>query len=221
MDLLRFENLHIPLGSQGRKLQTSGHLPKSRILAVRGPSGAGKSTLLRVLGRLEDRFVGQIYLQERPYEEISAVEWRRLVQYVHQTPITFPGTVRDNLLLAWKLSAFRNIPLPPTEQVAREMNALGLDADFLDRDAQLLSGGERARVALLRHLLSGPQILLLDEPTASLDRGSRSLVLKRLSSWLEEDRERGICLVSHSEDEGAFPEGKILELSLEGKEVLS
>lgn len=217
MNLLRFENLRVTLGAGEAGETISGSLPQGKILAVRGPSGAGKTTLLRVLGRLEDRFAGRIYWKGRPLEKVPAAEWRRNIQYIHQDPVTFPGTVRTNLLQAWELSAFRNHLRPETEKLVREMADLGLDADLLDRDSQILSGGEKARLVLLRHLLSGPDILLLDEPTASLDPENRDLVLKKLMSWLNEDSGRGLCLVSHADDHRSFPQGTVMEITLNEK----
>lgn len=219
IDLLRFENLHMLPGPRGREPGISGHLPKGGVMAILGPSGVGKSTLLRILGRLEDRFTGKIYWQGHSHEQVPATEWRRQVQYVHQNPVSFPGTVRENLFVPWKLSAFRNYPQPDAERMTREMAALGLNEGVLEQDAQLLSGGERIRLALLRHMLSEPQVLLLDEPTASLDPGNRQCVLDRLSSWLKESENRGLCLVSHREDHRTFLGKKIVEILLTPKEL--
>lgn len=219
MNLLGFDDLQIPLGDGDRVVRLSGRLPHNSILAVTGPSGAGKSTLLRILGRLEDRFSGTVLWRDRPMETVPAGEWRRRIQYVHQTPVTFAGSVRDNLLYPWQLAAFRKEPLPEPERLARELAALGLSAKILEQDAQLLSGGERARIVLLRHLLSGPEILLLDEPTASLDPDSRNQLLDRLKAWICEASGRGLCLVSHSRDQDRFPAERVQELSLLPLEV--
>lgn len=220
MNLLSFENLRIPLGSGGREVRVSSRLPMGGVLSIRGTSGAGKSTLLRILGRLEDRFTGDICWEGRNIRDVPAAEWRRSVQYVHQDPVSFPGTVRENLLMPWKLSAFRNFPQPGTERVKLEMEALGLNRELLEQDAQLLSGGEKARLALLRHLLSAPRILLLDEPTASLDPENRKLILGRLLLWLLEIEGRGIALISHNaEDSFSFPADRVSELLLTPKEL--
>lgn len=221
MNLLTIDGLRVPLGEGDREIRVSGRLPAGAVLAVTGPSGAGKSTLLRILGRLEDRFTGTLLWRERPLKKVPAIEWRRRIQYVHQNPVTFAGNVRDNLLYPWQLSAFRETVQPGQELLVRELEALALPGKMLEKDAQLLSGGERARIGLLRHLLTGPEILLLDEPTASLDPDSRNLLLDRLNTWICEDNGRGICLVSHSRDQEHFPDERVLELELSPLKVKS
>ncbi len=221
MELLEFRGLRIPLGNRGRTVRLSGSLEGGQILAVRGPSGTGKSTLLRILGRLEDRFSGELLWREKPLKDIPASIWRRHIQYVHQNPVIFAGSVETNLLYPWQLSAFRGTKTPEKPELQEELATLGLGVHFLQQDAQLLSGGERARICLLRHLLSEPEILLLDEPTASLDPESRNLVVKRLRSWIGERAERGLCLVSHSEDQRLFAPSRVRVLELRPEEVPS
>ena len=102
---------------------------------------------------------------------------------VFQRPIPFPGTVRDNLMVAEPAAG---------EPAMREtLERAGLPAEFLDRLADDLSGGEAQRMCLARALAAGPQVLLLDEPTSSLDEASREIV-ERTGRRLADD---GVPLV--------------------------
>ncbi len=102
---------------------------------------------------------------------------------VFQRPTPFPGTVRDNLGVA--------DPAGGEAAMARVLERAGLPAEFLDRRADDLSGGEAQRMCLARALAAGPEVLLLDEPTSSLDEASRELV-ERTGRRLADD---GVPLV--------------------------
>lgn len=91
---------------------------------------------------------------------------------------------------------------PPTrDQVAESLAAVGLKD--LNQDARTLSGGELARVALLRALWADPCVLLLDEPTAALDAATRDKVMTYLAEWLQAKPDRGIVLVSHADEDAS------------------
>jgi putative ABC transport system ATP-binding protein len=132
---------------------------------VVGPSGSGKSTLLRLCNRLEAPTAGTLRFHGDDVAALDPLRLRRRVGMVFQKPATFGGTVRDNLRVA---------EAHLSEGAARD--ALGradLDAAFLDRPASELSGGEAQRVCLARTLVTEPEVLLMDEPTSSVDAGSR------------------------------------------------
>jgi ABC-type cobalamin/Fe3+-siderophores transport system ATPase subunit len=136
-------------------------VPGGAVTALLAPSGSGKSTLLRAVVRLVPVAGGTVRLGAEDTSRLAAPELRRRVGLVAQTPVMLPGTVTENLAhgLQELAAADRDAAL----------RAAGLDAAFADRDAQRLSGGERARVAIARALTRRPEALLLDEPTAALD----------------------------------------------------
>lgn len=140
-------------------------VPQGSILAVLGPSGAGKSTLLSLLNRLEEPTAGTIYLDGKDIRTLDVFVLRRRVGMVFQRPTLFPGTVADNIAYGPSLRGEKP-PLP----VAEYLREVGLPAEFAARDTQSLSGGEEQRVALARALANDPEVLLLDEPTAALDK---------------------------------------------------
>jgi putative ABC transport system ATP-binding protein len=131
------------------------------VTVIAGPSGAGKSTLLRLLNRLEVPTSGCVRFRGDDIAGLDPLRLRRRVGMVFQRPAPFPGTVRDNLLVARSDAA--------DEDLRDALDRAGLGAEFLDRAADDLSGGEAQRACLARTLVTGPEVLLLDEPTSALD----------------------------------------------------
>jgi len=173
----------------GRKVLDGFDLqvPPGRVTGLLGPSGTGKSTLLRALVRFIDIDAGTITLDGTDIEALDARELRCRVGLVAQTPVMLPGTVADNLRYG--------VPDLTAEDLARALADADLAPSFADRVAGDLSGGERARVALARALTRGPQLLLLDEPTAALDHDTAEHIgatLRRLR-----DSGLGVCVTTH------------------------
>jgi ABC-type cobalamin/Fe3+-siderophores transport system ATPase subunit len=161
------------------------------VMALVGPSGAGKSSLLRCVVRLDEPAGGTVLVDGRDAGSLEPCALRRRVGLVMQAPVMLPGDVRANL--AYGLEA------PNGLEAALE--ASGLDRSFLARPARELSGGEAARVAIARALARDPGALLLDEPTAALDRESAAAV----ESLVGELARRGlaILIVTHDEAQAA------------------
>jgi putative ABC transport system ATP-binding protein len=143
--------------------------------ALLGPSGSGKSTLLRLLNRLADPDEGVVRFHDEDVRELDPLELRQRVGLVPQLPAPVPGSVEDNVCFGPRLHGRAVDP-------ERAVRLAGLDSDFLDRDASRLSVGEQQRVMLARALALEPEVLLLDEPTASLDSAATAAVEDALSS---------------------------------------
>jgi putative ABC transport system ATP-binding protein len=154
--------------------------------ALLGPSGSGKSTLLRLLNRLADPDEGSVRFHGTDVRELDPLELRRRVGLVPQLPAPVPGTVADNVQFGPRLQGREVDPEPPVRMA-------GLDATFLDRDASRLSVGEQQRVMLARALALEPEVLLLDEPTASLDAEAIAAVEHALRNL----RDVSLVLVTH------------------------
>ena len=141
-----------------------------------GPSGSGKSTLLNACALMIPRSGGTLSLA-------GAAQWRRRVCLVPQASALVPGTVRDNLLFPWTLKVNAGTP-PPSDEVLRALLSLAmLDGVGLDHAAAQLSGGQQARVALLRAFTTRPTVMLLDEVEAALDEQS-AVAVSRLTRAL-------------------------------------
>jgi putative ABC transport system ATP-binding protein len=175
---------------QWRLHDVNGSIPASGITALVGPSGSGKSTLLRCCNRLEVPDEGTISFRGSDIAHLDVLQLRRRVSMVFQRPTPFPGTGLDNLRTA-----------DPTldEDRGRDLLArVQLGPEFLDRDATQLSGGEAQRLCLARSLAVGPEVVLMDEVTSSLDPVARH-ALEDLARSLADD---GIPIVWVTHDLG-------------------
>ncbi|WP_165062119.1 ATP-binding cassette domain-containing protein [Adlercreutzia sp. ZJ154] len=150
----------------------SFELLEGQIVDLVGPSGSGKSSLLCACARLLPEASGTLALKGVDSSSFSAEEWRRHICYVPQKPTVIAGTVRDNLLLPWSFRVRRNDNPPNDKTLCLLMDEASLGDVSLDRDAAQLSGGELARVALLRAFATKPDVFLLDEVEAALDNDS-------------------------------------------------
>ena len=158
-----FELEGIRLARDGRPVLRDVTLSiRSGSTALLGPSGSGKSTLLRLLNRLADPDEGAVRFHGTNVCELDPLELRRRVGLVPQLPAPVAGSVAENVCFGPRLHGEEIDPEGPVRQA-------GLDASFLERDASRLSVGEQQRVMLARALALEPEVLLLDEPTASLD----------------------------------------------------
>lgn len=167
-------------------------VPQRQLTVVAGPSGSGKTSLLRLCNRLDVPTHGSIEFRGHNLLQIDPRKLRRRVGMVFQRPVLFPGTVRDNLLAA-----------DGTATEAKMQSALGdveLDSSFLDRIGDDLSGGEAQRVCLARALMCEPEVLLMDEPTASL-HPSASRTLESTVRRLKTESAVDVIWVTHDLDQ--------------------
>jgi len=159
--LFDFDGVRVDLGGREALHLDRLSLPGAGITVLAGPSGAGKSTLLRLCNRLEAPTAGVVRFRGEDVAALDPLAHRRRVGMVFQRPATFPGTVRQNLAVACGEA--------DEELLGTVLERAGLDASFLDRRADDLSGGEAQRMCLARTLATRPEVLLLDEPTSALD----------------------------------------------------
>ncbi|MEW6710658.1 MAG: ABC transporter ATP-binding protein [Candidatus Riflebacteria bacterium] len=151
-----------------------------------GPNGSGKSTLLSILGLLEYPDEGKLQFQETPvfFEENCLRNLRLKIGFVEQQPLLFDMTVRQNLELPLK---FRSMAKALREE--RVLNLLEkFDlANLAEAFGPNLSGGETRRVALARAIIHEPEVLLLDEPMANVDRQHITAIEKMLEAYLKKN----------------------------------
>ncbi|MHA1055127.1 ATP-binding cassette domain-containing protein [Enterobacter mori] len=185
-------------------------VPRGEIVTLMGPSGSGKSTLFSwMVGALSSDFKaqGELWLDERRCD-ILPVETRGLGILFQDALLFDHFSVGQNLMLALPSRIKGEARRERVEQVLR---SAGL-ANYFASDPATLSGGERARVSLLRALLAEPQALLLDEPFSRLDKALRTT----FRTWVfDVIRERNIpvVLVTHDEED-IPPGGEVFEISL-------
>jgi putative ABC transport system ATP-binding protein len=185
-------------------------------VTVIGPSGAGKSTLLRLCNRLDEPTAGTVYLDGVDYRTIAPTDLRARVGLVPQSPALRDGTVRENVTVGRRLRG-ESVDPDRVEALLEDVDLAG----YGDRDAADLSGGEAQRVAIARTLLVGPEVLLLDEPTASLDPDAQRGI-ERLLTDLLTDTDLTVLLVTHDESQATriadrvvrFVDGRIADVGL-------
>jgi putative ABC transport system ATP-binding protein len=162
-------------------------------LTIVGPSGAGKSSLLRLLCRLDEPTDGTVFLDGADYRTIDPTVLRTRVGLVPQDPALRDGTVRENVTIGPRL---RGESVEPG-RVASLLERVDLGGDA-DRAVAELSGGEAQRVAIARTLVVDPEVLLLDEPTASLDPDAQAGIEALLTDLLT-DADRTAVVVTHDQ----------------------
>ena len=163
------------------------------VVALIGPSGMGKSTFLRLLNRLEEVDAGEILFLGQSSTQIDPLALRRQIGLVTQKPFMFPGSVRDNLLVARR---DRCEAAPAEDDLNKILATCAVDPAWLAQPARKLSVGQQQRVSLARVLLNRPRLLLLDEPTSSLDPETAEEVLQRLAAHVTANGD-SLLLVTH------------------------
>jgi putative ABC transport system ATP-binding protein len=159
------------------------------IFLVFGDSGSGKTSLLRLINRLDEADEGDVIVDGRPVQEHPPFELRRRVGMIFQEPRLLEGTVRRNILFA---ARYHGIDVD-LDLLAERVGLTGMAARRVDT----LSGGEQQRTAIARALAVRPEVLLMDEPTSSLDEEAS----RKIESLLEElavTEKLKIILVTHS-----------------------
>ncbi len=153
-------------------------VPDGQVMALIGPSGAGKSTLIRCVNRLVEPTSGTVHLNELDLTSLNQSQLRkarrRMGMIFQEYALVERLSVMENVLSGrlgyvgfWR-SYFRKFPQSDVDEAFRLLQRVGLD-HMCDKRADELSGGQRQRVGICRALIQNPELLLVDEPTASLD----------------------------------------------------
>lgn len=185
--------------------------PGERIGIV-GPTGAGKTVLLRAMALLDPLDEGEILWRGRPIDDAAVPGFRRRAIYLHQRSALVEGTVDANLRQPFGFAVADGAYDP--DRMKEELSALGRDASFLAKLTADLSGGEAQIAAFLRAIQLDPLVLLLDEPTAALDREAASAIERLVEGWFSErEGERALVWVSHDHDQARRMTERIIALS--------
>ena len=167
-------------------------------ICIFGKSGGGKSTLLNIMGTLETYDVGAVRcfsIDDPVKNSRKGAELRRYkIAYLFQNfALVDRMTVKENMLLASRYASIKN----KNEAIEEALSRVGIE-EKLNSKVFELSGGEQQRVALARNLVKPFEILLADEPTGSLDRDNKEMVMKNLLALNDEGKT--VVVVSHDED---------------------
>lgn len=156
-------------------------------LSIVGASGSGKSTLLKLCSDLISPTSGEIYFKGKPYADYEPIQLRRKISYCLQTPILFGKQVAENLNFPFKIRK----EAVDQGRIIQLLERFNLNESFLEKEIQNLSGGEKQRIAIIRHLLYEPEILLLDEATSALDTENAKMV----EAYIQELNQKGVTIL--------------------------
>ncbi len=181
-------------------------VPDGQVMALIGPSGAGKSTLIRCVNRLVEPTTGSIFLDDTELTALSQVQLRRarrrMGMIFQEYALVERLSVMENVLSGrlgyvnfWR-SWFRKYPQSDIDEAFRLLERVGLD-HMVDKRADELSGGQRQRVGICRALIQNPELLLVDEPTASLDPKTSRQIMRLIVELCEE---RGLAAIVNIHD---------------------
>ena len=173
-------------------------IAKGQKTALIGATGSGKTTFLRLLNRLIDPSAGNILWNGKNIQEIPIQTLRRKVLLVSQEPSLLGMTVSEAIAYPLQL---QNLPQSEIDsRLQKWLEKLQIDRKLLNRSELELSLGQRQWVAIARALVMEPEILLLDEPTSSLDRGLSHLLLDTLTELTQLTQPVTVVMINHQLD---------------------
>ncbi len=173
----------------------TAEIPSGKIFTIIGPSGQGKTTLLRLINLLDTPSTGHITVNGVPLlNQKNSTETRRKMGMVFQTPVAFNETVAANIAMGLKYRGVAKEEIK--KRVLEKIDEIGLSG-YEHRKARTLSGGEMQRVSLARVMITNPDLLLLDEPTANLDPVSTAKIEELIRYY---NRTCGTTVIMSSHD---------------------
>ncbi|MED4585116.1 phosphate ABC transporter ATP-binding protein [Brevibacillus choshinensis] len=199
MERVELQNLEVAYGERAVLQVEQAVFERGGIYGIVGPSGAGKSTLLRVMNLLEKPSRGHMHLFGMDVELPTltyrkSVPIQRQMAFVAQKPSMFQATVFDNVALGLRYRKMDKAHIRSNVDAALELVEL---SHLSAQQAQTLSGGEAQRIALARALVCEPDLLLLDEPTASLDPYNIS-IFERVIQSVNREKHTTILMITHN-----------------------
>jgi putative ABC transport system ATP-binding protein len=194
--MVRFEEVTIEYDGKPIIKDVSFHIHKNEKAVIYGKSGSGKSTILTTTVGAHIPSGGKVYFNGETVNSNNILQIRRAVAFIGQEPVLGAEKIRESLLLPFTYRVNRG-KIPPDDKIARILQELHLKEDILQKDAAVVSGGEKQRIAVARALLQEKRICLLDEVTSALDPESKYAVLELF-------RKDGYTIISVSHDPDWF-----------------
>ena len=184
-------------------------LAAGECITLTGITGAGKSTLLRLLNRLSEPTSGEILLTGEDYRSISPTALRQRVMLVSQEPQLLGMKVREVLAYPLQLQSLGVEEIK--QRILTVADQFEIPTDWFDRTQLQLSAGQKQLVSIARGVITQPQVLLLDEPIASLDTSTAARVLATINSICRSQK-IGIIVVNHQLELAAQSSDRLLYL---------
>ena len=208
-DSLKVSDLNFEIDGTPLLRDISFSLPSQGMSFLIGPSGAGKSTLLRCLNLLHQAWRGDVHIMGHDLRAWpgGADHLRRAVGLIAQKPALFPCSIVQNIVFGLSRKSRRQLPHELIEQVLRQAALWDEVKDRLHDDASTLSVGQQQRLCVARALALAPKMLLLDEPTASLDPRSKQCIE---ASLLALSQSMPILCVTHDIEQAKRLGGQVI-----------
>ncbi|MDQ7001014.1 MAG: phosphate ABC transporter ATP-binding protein [Mariprofundus sp.] len=201
----------LSLALEGKNIlrDISFSLPAQGINVLIGPSGAGKSTLLRCLNMLHTQWQGDLQIMGRDVRKWPDSEdgLRRTIGLIAQKPTLFPCSIQQNIVFGLSRKDRNHMPENRIKKVLKQAALWDEVKNRLHDQAATLSVGQQQRLCIARALMLSPNMLLLDEPTASLDPRSRQFIE---ASLLELSENMPVLCVTHDIEQAKRLGGKII-----------
>lgn len=169
-----------------------------KMYAIKGKSGSGKTTLLSVISGLEKKYEGKIYFQDKDLSKINLDKYRNSdIGIVFQSYNLLPHlTANENIQLSMDIN---HLKLNKKEKINELLESVGLTSSHGKRRVLKLSGGEQQRVAIARSLSYNPKIIIADEPTGNLDKGTEIEILNIFYNLAKKEN-KCVVIVTHSDN---------------------
>lgn len=200
----QLNNVSVHYSNQVALQNVSCTIQEGKWISIIGQTGAGKSTFAKVLKGLIPTIDGDYLIQHKPVNRDAKGQIKVVpeIGFVFQYPEhqLFETTVQKELAFAPKQLGFSNEKI--TEAIGRILPQLGLSEEILPLPPFQLSGGHKRRIAIASVLMMNPKVLIVDEPTASLDPASRVTMLQLLRKWQQQDK-RTLIFISHQMEDVA------------------
>jgi ATP-binding cassette subfamily B protein len=202
---IAFENFtaqNVAFHFPGRKAlvqNASLEVSKGEIVAITGESGQGKSTIFQIFQKFYQPASGQILINGKNLQEVDTMQWRKTIGVVTQEPALFSGTVVDNILLDTCTEEQLHAIVRFCQQTGLHDYIAKLPLGYstpVGEGGISISGGQKQLIALTRCLFHDPQLLLLDEPTAAMDKATEAFVINLLKKY---SKNKGVIVISHKD----------------------
>lgn len=219
--MISYKNVSMEYPESGKVLDNLNfNIEKGEFFVIVGPSGSGKTTSLKLINRLIEQTDGDIFFNNKKLKDYNLRELRLKIGYVLQEIALFPNlTVFENISLIPEMKKMDKEIID--EKIDFLLNKVGLEPKrYKNRFPEELSGGEKQRVGILRAIISGPEILLMDEPFSALDPISR-INLQDLIKELHNEYKITTVFVTHDMSEAIkladricfMKEGKVIQIA--------
>ncbi|MCY6370060.1 ATP-binding cassette domain-containing protein [Clostridium ganghwense] len=210
MCILEFEKVYFNDGKKNILKDINLKIENRDFISIVGPSGGGKSTLLKLISHLISPTEGSIHYKGNNILEYAPTELRQHCAYCYQNPHLFGNTVLENLSFPYEIRG-KEVDF---EKIYELLALFKMDKNYINKNVDKLSGGEKQRLALIRTLTFNPEILLLDEITSALDVDNTIIV----ENIIKELNKKGVTVlwITHNLEQSKKFANKLLTIE-EGK----